>query len=173
MRTKRLLTTTIIICAALCALFIGYAAIYFLNPNFDNYIKIAIYPSSGGPSRTYYFILDIDNEKMSITKGTRSSEEIDLTKRYFMMGGRRFETEKEKASLTSDEINEITSLLDSIYADEASDNLASVTDTWGVAIYYNNGVLQNNSYQDSEELKELISLLCDKTSINMNLQGFA
>lgn len=162
-----------IVCIILCMLIIGYAVTCFINPNFDNYIKIAIYPSSGGPSHTYYFIIDIDNEKIFITKGTRSSEKIDLKKRYFMMSGRRFETEKEKVSLTPIEINEIVNLLDLIYDNGMSDNLASITDTWGIAIYYDNSVLHNNSYKDLEELKELVSLLRAKTGIEMNLQGFA
>lgn len=170
---SRLQTVMIIIGIVLCFLFIINMSIRFTSPHIDNYIKMAIYPSSGGPSHTYYFVLDADTGKMFVTEGTRSREVIDLRNRHFMMGGRRFETEKETVYLSLNESDEIVSLLDLILSDETCGNSAEITDTWGIAIYYNNRTVQNSSYQDSEKLKELVRLLSIKTSIEMKFQGFA
>lgn len=169
----KILIIGIIAIIVLCTLLIVCAEISFVNSNDDNKIKIAIYPSSGGLSYTYYFVLNSDTGKMLVQNGTRSREEIDFTKSHFMMGGRRFETEKEKVYLSSDEVDEIVNLLDLIYADENSNYRSLVADSWGIAIYYNNSVMQNNSYYDSDKLQELIDILRDKTSIEMKLQGFA
>ncbi|MCI5892463.1 MAG: hypothetical protein MRZ66_03560 [Clostridiales bacterium] len=169
----KILIIGIIVIIVLCTLLIVCAEISFLNPNDDNQIKIAIYPSSGGPSHTYYFVINPDTGKMLVKLGVRSREEIDFTKNHFMMGGRRFETEKEKVYLSSDEVDEIINLLDLIYADENLNYRSLVADSWGIAIYYNNSVVQNNSYYDSDKLQELIDILRDKTSIEMKFQGFA
>ena len=110
---------------------------------------------------------------MFVTEGTRSREVIDLRNRHFMMGGTRFETEKETVYLSLNESDEIVSLLDLILSDETCGNSAEITDSWGIAIYYNKRTVQNSSYQDSEKLKELVRLLSIKTSIEMKFQGFA
>lgn len=143
------------------------------NLNYENKIKIVIYPSSGGLSNTYYFVLNINTGKMLITNGVRSRVDIDFSNKHFMMGGRRFETEKEKVYLSEAEVNEIVNLLDLIYADETCINTGMVADSWGIAIYYNNAIVQNNSYYDSDKLNKLINLLRDKTNIEIELTGFA
>lgn len=172
-KDEKLLIITLTISIILSIFSFVFATICFKNVNYDNKIQIAIYPSSGGLSHTYYFVINTDTGKMLVQNGTRSRGEIDFTKSHFMMGGRRFETKKEKVYLSSDEVDEIVNLLDLIYADETSNYRSLVADSWGIAIYYNNAIVQNNSYYDSDKLQELIDILRDKTSIEMKLQGFA
>lgn len=164
-----------IVCIAIIILLFTTLIVYTISVvnSDDNQIKIAIYPSSGGLSHTYYFVIDLDTGKMMVEYGTRCREEIDFTQNQFLVSGRRFEIKKEKIQLSSNEIYKIINLLDLIFADEKSDYRSMVTDGWGIAIYYNKSIIQNNAYVLSDRLKELIDFLRDKTSIEMKLQGFA
>lgn len=147
------------------------------NLNTKTQIKLVIYPSSGSPSNTYYFVLNTKTGKMLVRCGTRSREEIDFNKGYFILSGRRFDlkygSQKEKVYLSTDEVNKIIDLLNLIYTDESCINTGAIADTWGIAIYYNDTVVQNNSFKDSLKLKNLVDILRNNIDIDMELQGFA
>lgn len=170
---KRINLLIVIYISIFCLLLANYAMIDEKSLNVAARIQIAIYPSRGGLSDTYYFVIDPDTGKMMVEYGTMSREEFDFERNHFMINGRRFLTYRVKQYLSSEEIEQLIDLLNKIYDDYNLYSYSDVADSWGIALYYNKMFMKNNSYGSSVNLDKLVNYLCDKSSMKVDLNGFS
>lgn len=174
---KKLILKVILISVIILMLII--VVFSFIKLKNNDTIKIAIYPSGGGLSETYYFEIK-SNGKILVEKGDRTSN--DLSKSNFMQRENPYKDEKnviydfesEKKRLSETEIDKIYDLVNKIYETNIPNFEGLIYDSWNIQILYQGETLIQNCYdQDYPQIHELIDELMLMSPITINLRDFA
>ena len=135
--------------------------------NDDAITRIAIFPSSGGRTETYFFEFD-SSGKLLIEKGMRHSD--DITQIPYM----KKVDEHTVTELSTTELNEIISLIKEICDKSNANDYRKVYDCWDIQILYKGKVVQQNrSFSELSEISDLINKLSEISPIEIDLRGFA
>ena len=112
--------------------------------NVDNeQSRLALYPSSGGLSETYYFVLNTDG-KLTAEEGTRVGD--DMTQSPFIIKDGIYDYKSAEKQLSSSEINVIIDLVNKTYESDFEESDVIVMDSWDVQILYKGKIIQQNYY---------------------------
>lgn len=151
----------------------------FVNYEYNETIKIAIYPE-GMYSESYYFELT-PTGNILVEKGARTCDE--LTQSPFIQSenpykGKKnmmFEYEKEKTHIAADITKKIYALVNDIYKEENIITFKSLTDGWDIQILYKGNLIKQNL--DTEytlpQINELVNVLELISPVEVDLRGFA
>lgn len=140
--------------------------------NVDNeQIRLALYPSSGGLSETYYFVLNTDG-KLTAEEGTRVGD--DMTQSPFIIKDGIYDYKSAEKQLSSSEINVIIDLVDKAYESDFDESDVIVMDSWDVQILYKGKIIKQNYYLgNSPQVKELVDEFIKMSPIEVELRGLA
>ena len=134
-------------------------------------IRIAIYPSSGGLSDTYYFVINSQNELL-VEAGTRTGD--DLSKTPFINNNGTYGFKSDSKQLTSAEVNNIFDLANKIFECDFTTDNEMVEDSWYIQILYKGNVVKQNYWGEiSSETKELIDEFIKLSPIEVDLHGWS
>lgn len=140
--------------------------------NVDNeQIRLALYPSSGGLSETYYFVLNTDG-KLTAEEGTRVGD--DMTQSPFIIKDGIYDYKSAEKQLSSSEINVIIDLVNKAYESDFDESDVIVMDSWDVQILYKGKIIKQNYYLgNSPQVKELVDEFIKMSPIEVELRGLA
>lgn len=140
--------------------------------NVDNeQIRLALYPSSGGLSETYYFVLNTDG-KLTAEEGTRVGD--DMTQSPFIIKDGIYDYKSAEKQLSSSEINVIIDLVNKTYESDFDESDVIVMDSWDVQILYKGKIIKQNYYLgNSPQVKELVDEFIKMSPIEVELRGLA
>ena len=136
--------------------------------NVDNeQIRLALYPSSGGLSETYYFVLNTDG-KLTAEEGTRVGD--DMTQSPFIIKDGIYDYKSAEKQLSSSEINVIIDLVNKTYESDFDESDVIVMDSWDVQILYKGKIIKQNYYLgNSPQVKELVDEFIKMSPIELSL----
>ena len=136
-----------------------------------NQIKAAIYPSSGGLSKTYYFVFNKSGELL-VEYGTRTGD--DLNKNPFIIKNGNYEYASEKVKLKNSDTIKIIELANKIYQSDIKATNDIIFDGWNIQIIYGDKTIEQNYWDDSyPEFRELIDTFIKLSPIELDLDGLA
>ncbi len=154
------------------AILIGYSvSISNKKATPDEQIKIAIYPSSGGLSETYYFALTTDGQ-MLVKKGTRAGD--DITKTSFIIENGVYDYKYEKKQIASSKVSKIMGLINKVYEGSYDTSAEEILDSWCVQILYKEKIIKQDYWQNiSPQVKTLIDEFIKMSPIEVDLHGWS
>lgn len=137
-------------------------------------IRIAIYPSSGGLSDTYYFVINSQNELLTET-GTRICD--DLSSNPFINKDGIYSFQSESKQLTTEEANYIIDLAARVFEDD-EDNVDKkddvVLDGWNVSVLYcGKSIVHDYDDIDCPHIMDLVDECIELSPIEVDLHGWA
>lgn len=171
-KIERKIIMNSIVLTLILSLFVGCSGgVSNMELKDNEQIKIAIYPSSGGLSETYYFVLNADGE-LTVEEGTRVGD--DMTQSPFIIKDRFYAYKSEKKQLSSSEIGVIADLANKVYECGFGISDELIHDSWDVQILYKGKVIKQNYWHEiSPQVKELVDEFIKISPIKVDLREFS
>lgn len=149
--------------------------VYFSFNDFklsDNFLKVAIYPSSG-LSETYFYRFS-ESGIMYCESGTRIGDDMTVEKFiHKKIGKDKLAYEQRKVRLSEDELNRIKLYLTSFDENIYEEKYPITYDSWEVQILYNERIYKQDYYALSSEVRKFIDYIINLSPIKVELRGFA
>lgn len=154
---------------------------YFVELKNNELIKIAVYPSSGGLSETYYFEIK-SNGELLVEKGDRTGD--DLTQNPFMERKNPYKDkntiydfQSKKIRLTEPELKKIyiltSDIVNTFYAENIPD-VGVIFDSWSIQILYQGKTIVQDCFnEDVSQIQELVNELISVSPIEVDLHNFS
>lgn len=134
-----------------------------------NTIRIAIFPSSGGLSETYFFEIH-PTGKCLVEFGTRYKNDLNITP--FI--NKKYDYVSKNQELSNSEQDYIVSLVSSLYNKGVNTYYELIYDSWDIQVLYQGKMLQYNCLlSNMTEIVNLVEKLKEISPVEIDLHVFS